>query len=273
MHLSMLDPSLPDVPFETWLTSIVGAAPEGHFGPRVGWMIEYCDEDEALWYPGDIASNQSYWRAGTAARRKARALCAIALSGQSAGRILHVLTQIATVIEDTGIWTAVTPSVFSAFVTGVSNVLYVPTLASLPELIQVPENLWPKVDLTVFPIDIIVTPSPPKPGDLVTIQIGVTNIGSVEARYAHGFLTICPRQRCTWPNIHQDVVGRIPVGGTLTVERSMVLPDGIGQAALCMEVWPPNGAANGLMTMIQDSTPEDNCVVLAIGPKGARRLF
>ena len=49
----------------------------------------------------------------------------------------------------------------------------------------------------------------------------------------------------------------------------MVLPDGVADVALCMEIWPPNGAANGLITVLmEDLTPEDNCVALEIRPPG-----
>jgi hypothetical protein len=58
VRTSLLDPALPAVPLETWLTAAVEPDPPQWASPRVTWQLEYCNGDEALWYPGDSASQQ-----------------------------------------------------------------------------------------------------------------------------------------------------------------------------------------------------------------------
>jgi hypothetical protein len=271
--VSNFDPALPPVPLETWLTSVVEPATKRLSVPRVTWLIEFCDSDEASWYPGDSV-DQTYWPAGSKARQRERAFCAIALSEQSKNRLLYVLIQVAIVTESSGTWRLVAPRFYGAHITGSWNLLTVETLGSIPDEIRRDEDTWPKVDLVVLPQDVSVVPAQPKRGDLVTVSITFTNVGAADAEYAHGILAACAALACKAPNnILQDVDGRIPVGETLSIQRAIRLRDGAADVAVCMEIWPPNGAANGLKTMLmQDHTPDDNCVGLEIRPQGVRRV-
>jgi hypothetical protein len=270
---SDLDPSLPPIRLERWLASIVDSGTAAQPGPRVSWITEYCNSEEAMWYPGDSV-NESYWLAGSKARQRERALCAVALSELSGSRILYVLIQVGVVTESSGGWMAVTPTFHSAHMMGNTNILEISALSSIPNDIRLDEEMWPKVDLVVLPGDLSVMPVQPKPGDEVAISIGFKNVGAADANYAHGTLAWCIGVGCNGPyTALRDVHGRIPAGETFFVRHSFTLPDGSADVAMCMQIVPPNGVANGLKaTLVLDLTPEDNCVGLEIRPQGVRRI-
>jgi hypothetical protein len=256
-----LEPGLPEIAFQQWLESVLEPFPVPKEETKgISWRTEFCNQKEAQWYPG-YSVGSSYWPAAFNARHRRRDLCAVAgstiLEGNGpAPRLLTVRVRIGTLLEDTGEWLLAEPTFLDAFLES-SDTLDVPTLSVLSALLRLPIELWPTTDISVTAGDISYTPRIPMPGEPVTVKVQIRNLGGRDVPFVHGTLDLgpcCPRER-----VLRDFHGSIPIGRTMTIEHTLVLPSGRALIGVCAEVWPL-GAASAT-----DRNTEDNCAGLAIG--------
>jgi hypothetical protein len=260
---SAIDDSLPAMPLEAWLQTVV-ADIERERQFRNWWLPpEYCDADEGLRYRGEGSSlNGDVWPDTTELRRTPRSICASAVVPIETG-ILTLRLRVGTVVEDTGTWVVEQPSLYEAFVLGAGNYLDIPSLGEVPRMARVSEDVWPRPDISVT-LSALSSPSEAVAmGVPVQLAIRIQNIGARDARYVHGTLV----GGCTNRARHQfDVLTPVAAGDTVTVERAIAPTGPSICAAIVLSVITPNGLGGGLRSESVDPVTEDNVAIFLYGP-------
>ena len=262
---SAIEPGLPTEPLSVWLDRTFERRKDMH--DTIAWRTGYCHEDEAEGkiYRGERAEPQ-FWSDDAPARLKPRDLCAIFARSLLAGPLVVVRIKVGVVREDTGEWALIPPTLYEAFVEKFDRGLPSPTLADLPRLGALAEDDYPTADLSISAGDVAYLPVRPVPGDVVTVQVTVRNIGRLDVPHAHGMLRVIPC--CNEPptKIDHDFDVSLTIGETATIERRVVLPRGSGWVSVCVFSSPLNGVSSvGYKTWADEQNMIDNCVNVPIG--------
>lgn len=258
---SALDNGLPDVPFERWLTRTLG--PFAEHSSRVEWTTAFCNEEEALWYPGDSAG-RVYWSVSSKARRQRRDLCVSAISLVRQGRLLLSM-KVGALLEDTGEWEFVAPAFYSARIEGDQRGTDVRTLSALQTVLSQSPDSWPSPEVSVTTFDISYTPGNVAPGQPIVVRAEIRNVGGRTIPWAHGTLWV---DTCCVPivRISRDFYGAIPAAGSVKVERGLTLPTGGTVATVCVSTIRPGGAAG---MDLADGGPGEACASRPVGGTSA----
>lgn len=255
-----LEAGLPPVPITRWLNEILasvpGTAPESA-GP---WFSDFCEPEESVVFVGLTSGSL---RRPQSARPQSRAVCLTLLPSLPDGRLLALSLRVGTVNEDTGNWSIEPPSIREVSIGRSGNVLDVPFLSMLPNMLTFTPEAFPPLDVSIEPWDIRYEPFDAKPGDPITITATIRNLGDHDAPFTSGMLAV---MSCCDSNIPiREFVEHIPAGGHVIVSLQTTMPLW-GCVGVNILPWPANALMRqGPYGQIRDANSENNDAVIEIG--------
>lgn len=260
---SSLEVDLPEIPISLWLHDVL--APFEDMKTLQDWHADFCRDEEAFVY------GFSDWRRdGARARRTPRDVCLTYAAGIKSAPPAAVRLRVATVIEDTGVWTLETPTLADVSVGGGGKFLAVPRLNFLPQIMPASLSALPSLDVAVLESDLRYAPIGAKPGDPITITAVIRNIGGVDGRLTTGMLLMEPASTSDWPlAVARDFVVDVLVDGTAEVSVPATMPESGFIVALVHGTMLPFAPAGASVTYggLSDANMENNEARKKIGSK------
>jgi hypothetical protein len=218
-----IDPTLPAMTFDEWLSLTLIPVVEVVGSPLVEWELRRCFDDSG------------------AIPNVGPELCVEGTASVSAERTLRVVVTVAETVRDAATkrlaWRPLGPSLRDVHLErlkGSSPVdsLDVPSLGALAEMLGTPFEQWPSVN---FETTVAWFPQKPSPGAPVRFSISVRNTGRRDAHRAHVEILIVPC--CTNTEVRRHWYPRIAAGESVSAEVTVVLPQGMADMIVIATPW------------------------------------
>ena len=250
-----LEAGLPDVPISAWLKDVISSVP--NMDTLEDWHADFCYPEEA-----SVFALQDWKTVSDLARRQTRAICLTYSAGKGDAPPLALRLRVATVNEDAAEWTAEPPSFHDLSIGAEGNVLDIPFLSVLPQVLTQPPASFPPLDIAVAESDIRYEPADAKPGDPITVTAVIRNVGGRDAPLTTGMVGL---QGDGVPVEWREFVADIPVNGTFEVSFPAKMPRSGEIAALTSPFPRVANVRTAPYSQLRDVNPDNNGAMRAIG--------
>ena len=251
--ISSIEMGLPDVPLSAWLhEEVARIGVDGEY-----WRTDFCNLQEA-----SVFALVNWKAAPGLGRRQARPICLTYSAMRPDRSSLALRLRVATVNEETGEWTFEQPSFHDLSIGGDGNVLDVPYLSLLPQVLQEPTSGFPELDLAISDRDVRYEPVNAQPGEPIKVVVVVRNAGQRDAPLTTGLVILDSEGRnLKW----HEFVADIPAQGKVEVSFSGTMPAAGAIAASVSDSVSLLREAAVPYSQLRDIDPDNNHAVRVIG--------
>lgn len=221
---SAFDPKLPPIPFDAWLWVTLAPLVEFVQPQLAEWRVVFCPDTTSVIPRGNSPELCVEGTVALSAEKNAKIMIAVADAARSA-------------TADRLRWQPKPPALRDVYIERLKDSsrfdsLDVPTLGSLPQLLDTPFEQWPTVD---FENTITWDPTNPAPGETVRFSISIRNTGQRSVDRARINILISPC--CANAEVRHEWFPRIAAGQSARVDVAVPLPEGRALAIVSVTPW------------------------------------